>query len=60
MATLSGNVALRHPESGEPVSLIAGSEVPEWATGLIGAHLIGDAEPDAEPDKPKRSRARGQ
>lgn len=59
MVALNANVIVRHPETSEIVSLAEGSEVPGWAAGLIGQHLI-DAKPDAESEKPKRTRARGQ
>lgn len=59
MAVLSGHVVLRNPESGEPVSLAEGSEVPAWATDLVGEHLLGSGKTQPE-EKPKRSRARGQ
>ena len=40
---------VRHPETGEAVALLAGSEVPKWASGLVQPD-------DCEPAKPARSR----
>ena len=37
---LTENVILRHPDRGDPVFLPAGSEVPEWATDLVGDHVL--------------------
>jgi len=45
---LLGNTAVAHPESGEPVVFLAGQDVPDWATPLIGEHLL-------EVEKPKRA-----
>lgn len=40
MANLSGNTIVTHPETGSPVVLLEGEEIPDWADGLIGDHLI--------------------
>lgn len=48
MPKLIGNTILAHSETGEPVVLLAGEDVPEWAEGLIGEHLIEGA--DEEPE----------
>jgi hypothetical protein len=40
MAELIENTLVRHPETGTAVLLAAGGELPEWATGLVGGHLI--------------------
>lgn len=39
MATLVANTTVRG-ENGFPVVLTAGSELPEWAEGLVGEHLL--------------------
>lgn len=44
MPRLTAGVALRHPGTGVPVFLPAGTDVPDWATGRIGAHVL-DAGP---------------
>lgn len=44
---LRGTMAFRNPETQEVVSLLAGSEVPEWAVGLVHPD-------DLEDEKPKR------
>lgn len=41
MATLVANTTVRD-KGGFPVVLTAGSEVPEWAEGLVGDHLLTD------------------
>ena len=43
---------LRNPSSGDLVSLLAGAEVPEWAEGQVGDHLItkGDESEDGKPN----------
>ena len=58
---LTENVILRNPDRGDPVFLPAGSEVPEWAEGLVGDHVLesgsgpasgpasGSDAPDGEP-----------
>lgn len=50
MAILSDNTVLAHPETGVPVVLLKGEEVPDWATDLVGDHLIegGAAEAQSE------------
>ncbi len=51
MATLTENVILRDPSTGAPASLLAGSELPEWAENLVGAHALENPSP-----KPTRKR----
>lgn len=45
MARLTGATVVRHPESGEVVTLAAG-DLPAWADGLVGDHLIEAAQGD--------------
>ena len=40
MGSLIGNTVLTHPETGTPVSLLKGQEIPDWAEGLVGDHLM--------------------
>jgi len=40
MPTLSDNTVIAHPDTGAPVALLKGQEVPDWAEELIGDHLI--------------------
>ena len=49
---LSASTVLRNPSSGDLVSLLAGAEVPEWAEGQVGDHLItkGDESEDGKPN----------
>lgn len=49
MATLTENVILRDPSTGAPTSLLVGSELPEWAEGLVGGHVL--TEPAPKPAK---------
>ena len=44
MPTLTDTTVVRHPDTLAPVVLTAGAEVPEWASGLVGDHLIASAE----------------
>lgn len=37
---LIANTVLPNPEGGDPVVLAAGEEVPDWASPLVGEHLI--------------------
>ena len=57
MPALNGSTFLRNPQTGEIESLAAGSELPEWAVGLVGGHLLVEPEVIAD-EKPKRPRAR--
>jgi hypothetical protein len=50
MAKLNSNTVVTHPETGAPAVLLSGEDVPDWAEGLIGDHLIEDA--DEELEKP--------
>lgn len=54
MARLLGNTVLRDPSTGDLVSVAAGEDVPGWAEGLVGAHLLDtptESEKAAEPDE---------
>lgn len=51
MAKLNANTTLVHPATIEVTTLAAGEEVPDWAEGLVGDHLVED-------EKPKRAPAR--
>ena len=42
MAVLTANTLVLKPGTLEMVSLLAGQTVPEWASDLIGAHLLDD------------------
>lgn len=55
MAKLNANTTVMRPDTLEVVALAEGDDVPDWADGLIGDHLVED-------EKPKRaasSRAKG-
>ena len=47
MGSLTGNTVLTHPETGVPVSLLKGQEIPDWAEGLVGDHLMEGSEDGA-------------
>ena len=51
MARLTENTVLVRPGTLEVVTLVAGDEVPDWADGMVGDHLVED-------EKPKRAPAR--
>ncbi|AXH89412.1 hypothetical protein [Micromonospora aurantiaca] len=40
MPNLIGNTVVLHPKTGEPVLLAGGGPLPDWATDLVGAHLL--------------------
>ena len=44
MATLTGTTVVRHPDTHAPMVLAPGAELPEWAAGLVGDHLIDSGE----------------
>lgn len=46
---LAGTVVLRSPETGEPVALLAGDDVPDWAAEAITNPDLW--EDDADPDE---------
>ena len=48
MAKLNANTTVMRPDTLAVVTLAEGDEVPDWADGLIGDHLIED-------EKPKRA-----
>ena len=48
MPKLKENTLLTKPGTHDLVSLSAGEDVPDWAVGLIGDHLVED-------EKPKRA-----
>ena len=48
MPKLTGNTAVMRPDTLEVVTLAEGDDLPEWADGLVGAHLL------VEEEKPKR------
>ena len=48
MAKLNANTTVMRPDTLAVVTLAEGDEVPDWADGLIGDHLVED-------EKPKRA-----
>lgn len=44
---LTANTVVTHPDTGAPVVLMAGEELPAWADPLVGGHIL---------DKPKPAR----
>ena len=47
MPKLTGSTTVMRPDTLEVVTLAEGDDLPEWADGLVGAHLL-------EEEKPKR------
>lgn len=45
MAKLNANTTVMRPDTLAVVTLAEGDEVPDWAEGLIGDHLIEDEQP---------------
>lgn len=37
---LTGGVVVRHPVSHDPVFLPEGTDLPDWADGLVGDHVL--------------------
>ncbi|WP_194821300.1 hypothetical protein [Micromonospora sp. S-DT3-3-22] len=61
MRRLTDNTVVRHPETGEPVLLAAGGSLPDWATDLVGDHLLdgaGRPAPSAPGESREQQRAR--
>lgn len=52
MARLTDTTVVRHPETGEAVLLAAGGPLPDWATALVGDHLLSEPRPKAAAQKP--------
>ena len=48
MPKLTGSTTLMRPDTLEVVTLAEGDDLPDWADGLVGAHLL------VEEEKPKR------
>lgn len=50
MTKLTGGTVVQNPQTLEPVFLAAGSDLPEWAEGLVGDHLLDQpAKQDGQP-----------
>lgn len=56
MGALRYTLIVRHPETAEPVALLAGQPVPEWASGLVHPDDLEVDEPEpVGPDEPDES-----
>lgn len=55
MAKLNANTTVMRPDTLEVVALAEGDDVPDWADGLIGDHLVVE---DEEPKRAASSRAK--
>lgn len=51
MAKLTANVVVAHPDTNEPVVLVEGSDLPDWAVELVGDHAL-DTPSEPDGDKP--------
>lgn len=49
--TLSTTVVLTNPATGDPEVLLADSDLPEWADGLVGEHALNDEKKPARATK---------
>lgn len=49
VATLRESTVLTRPGEVSPTVLLAGSEVPEWAEGMVGDHLLAAPTPAPTP-----------
>lgn len=56
MATLNDNTLVLR--DGAPVSLLKGDEVPDWAKGQVGDHLIEGKDDESSEDAPKGNASR--
>ena len=52
MSRLILTIVVRHPETDAPVALIEGTELPEWAEGLV--HPDNLVEVPVEPETPAK------
>lgn len=53
---VTGNVLVRHPDSGVLEVISAGSEVPEWASDQVGDHVLeGESHKDSHKDEGDKS-----
>lgn len=43
MPKLTANTVIPHPQTGEPVLLAESGDLPDWAVGLVGDHLLDHA-----------------
>ena len=50
MPRLVASKVVMDPEKSSPVVLAAGDELPPWARGLVGGHLLTDDAPDGPGD----------
>lgn len=48
MAKLNGTTIVAHPDTGAPAVLYDGDDLPGWAEGLVGEHLLGSDGPPAK------------
>ena len=52
---VTANTLLRDPSTGDLVSVASGEDVPEWAVGLVGAHLLDTPTESEKADQPDES-----
>ena len=52
---VTANTLLRDPSTGDLVSVAAGEDVPQWAVGLVGAHLLDTPTESEKADQPDES-----
>lgn len=50
MAILKENTVVSDPDTGQPVALSAGEQVPAWAVEQVGDHLADGGDVEAETD----------
>lgn len=58
MARLTENTLVTRPDTLDLVSLFAGDELPEWAVGMVGDHILRD-DPDDDGGDPDDSNGGG-
>ena len=52
---VTANTLLRDPSTGDLVPVAAGEDLPQWADGLVGAHLLDAPVEPEKTDEPDES-----
>lgn len=54
MSRLILTIVVRHPDTDAPVALIEGTELPEWAEGLVHPDNLVEVPAPVEPETPAK------
>jgi len=55
MPKLTGTTIVVNPATFQPEVLLVGSDLPEWAAGMVGDHLLDEPAPAPAPAKGRRA-----